>query len=359
MSVYAVDIGGSSLKHGLTTASTYKITKNYMRMSAKQHAIQIRRPVERGYVVNWTLQGDILQDILPNNKEHTLLLTTPLFTPEKLLLQQEEVVFEEFQFEKYSSVVPQSMVFKPIPFACVVDLGFSSTYIVPLIDGKVLLSAVRRLNVGGKLLTNYLKECVSYRQWNMMDSFELIDEVKEAVCKCSLSFINDMKEFANGTATTLQWALPDFVQTKNGYLMEPQTAVPDSTQVLRLGLEQITVPEILFHPSDIGLDQAGLHGGIVEAISACPEHFQSLLYQNIILTGGTSQLPNLKERLEKELRPLVPAEYLIQFHTTNDPIGAVWKGCQALASSGSMPIVTKAEYQEHGSNICRTRLGNL
>ena len=30
-----------------------------------------------------------------------------------------------------------------------------------------------RLNVGGKLLTNYLKEVISYRQWNMMDEFEV------------------------------------------------------------------------------------------------------------------------------------------------------------------------------------------
>lgn len=30
------------------------------------------------------------------------------------------------------------------------------------------------MNVGGKLLTNYLKEVVSYRQWNMMDEFEVL-----------------------------------------------------------------------------------------------------------------------------------------------------------------------------------------
>ena len=35
----------------------------------------------------------------------------------------------------------------------------------------------RRMNVGGKLLTNYLKEVVSYRQWNMMDEFKIIDQV--------------------------------------------------------------------------------------------------------------------------------------------------------------------------------------
>jgi Actin len=35
----------------------------------------------------------------------------------------------------------------------------------------------KRVNVGGKLLTNYLKEVVSYRQWNMMDEFKIIDQV--------------------------------------------------------------------------------------------------------------------------------------------------------------------------------------
>ena len=36
----------------------------------------------------------------------------------------------------------------------------------------------KRVNIGGKLLTNYLKEVVSYRQWNMMDEFKIIDQVR-------------------------------------------------------------------------------------------------------------------------------------------------------------------------------------
>jgi actin-related protein len=39
---------------------------------------------------------------------------------------------------------------------------------------------IRRVNVGGKLLTNYLKELVSYRQWNMMDEFLLMNQVQQA-----------------------------------------------------------------------------------------------------------------------------------------------------------------------------------
>ena len=37
----------------------------------------------------------------------------------------------------------------------------------------------KRVNIGGKLLTNYLKEVVSYRQWNMMDEFKIIDQVRK------------------------------------------------------------------------------------------------------------------------------------------------------------------------------------
>ena len=40
----------------------------------------------------------------------------------------------------------------------VVDSGFSFTHLAPYVMGKRVRSAVRRLDVGGKLLTNHLKE---------------------------------------------------------------------------------------------------------------------------------------------------------------------------------------------------------
>ncbi|RHY34960.1 hypothetical protein DYB32_000531 [Aphanomyces invadans] len=198
MVVYAVDVGGATLKHGDVAGPTYSVSENCVRMNVKQHSAQIRRPIERGYVVNWTLQGDIWQDCLPTHPDATMLLTTPVFTPDKLLQTQDEVVFEEFHMAAMANVIPQAMV----PFAMtsqspvfvVVDVGFSATHIVPWIAGNttptassVLLVAslgsivwegVRRINVGGKMLTNYLKECLSFRQWNMMDSYDLINDVR-------------------------------------------------------------------------------------------------------------------------------------------------------------------------------------
>ena len=37
------------------------------------------------------------------------------------------------------------------------------SHAVPVFDGRVQLAGVRRINIGGKALTNHLKELVSYR----------------------------------------------------------------------------------------------------------------------------------------------------------------------------------------------------
>lgn len=57
------------------------------------------------------------------------------------------------------------------------------------------------------------------------------------------------------------------------------------------------VPEILFYPSDIGLDQAGIAETIVQSIEACPVDLHPLLYNNIILVGGNVLFPGFVERL--------------------------------------------------------------
>lgn len=52
-----------------------------------------------------------------------------------------------------------------------------------------MLEAVRRVNVGGKLLTNLLKETLSFRQMNVQDCFHLVNKIKEAYCYLSLDML--------------------------------------------------------------------------------------------------------------------------------------------------------------------------
>jgi hypothetical protein len=50
-----------------------------------------------------------------------------------------------------------------------------------------------RIDVGGKLLTNHLKELVSFRQWNMMEETHVMNEVKEKCCFVSTQFAADLE----------------------------------------------------------------------------------------------------------------------------------------------------------------------
>jgi actin-related protein 6 len=52
--------------------------------------------------------------------------------------------------------------------------------------------AIRRINVGGKLLTNQLKEIVSFRYWDMMDETYLMNEVKETCYYVSQDLTRDL-----------------------------------------------------------------------------------------------------------------------------------------------------------------------
>lgn len=53
--------------------------------------------------------------------------------------------------------------------------------------------AVKRIDLGGKALTNYLKELVSFRAVNVMEETFIIDDVKEKLCFVSLNVPRDLQ----------------------------------------------------------------------------------------------------------------------------------------------------------------------
>ena len=53
--------------------------------------------------------------------------------------------------------------------------------------------AMHRLDVGGKLLTNYLKELLSFRQFDLMGETYITNDVKEWCCYVSTNYDADME----------------------------------------------------------------------------------------------------------------------------------------------------------------------
>ncbi|KAK7348590.1 hypothetical protein VNO80_23151 [Phaseolus coccineus] len=374
----------------------------------------VRRPMDRGYLINPELQREIWSHLFSSvlritPSQSSLLLTEPLFTLPSIQRSVDELVFEEFNFRALYVAHPPALVhlheatrrprglLSRAQCSLVVDAGFSFTHASPVFHNFPLNYAVRRIDLGGKALTNYLKELVSFRSVNVMEETFIIDDVKEKLCFVSLDVDRDLSIARKSGKENLfrcTYVLPDGVTHTKGFVKYPDQArrylalresgLPSSLPVDAEGgmnyseiaeqpedrksvdlsknefdvtNERFLVPEMIFRPADLGMNQAGLAECIVRAVNACHPHLHPVLYESIILTGGSTLFPQFAERLEKELRPLVPDDYNVEITTQEDPILGVWRGGSLLASSPDFEAmcVTKSEYEELGSARCRKR----
>ncbi|XP_057967388.1 actin-related protein 6 [Malania oleifera] len=370
----------------------------------------LRRPIDRGYLINGDLQREIWSHLFTHSlhadpSSAALLLTLPLFSLPSVVRSTFELVFEDFSFRSLfladspslvhlyeASRRPESVLSKT-QCSLVVDCGFSFTHAAPVFQNFTVNYAVKRLDLGGKALTNYLKELVSYRSVNVMDETFIMDDVKEKLCFVSVDVARDLqiaRKLGKDNFFKCTYILPDGITHMKGYVKDPDEAqrylnVPNGTPTpgakqhvdqqevtenledrrkidltkneFNLTNERFLVPEMIFHPADLGMNQAGLAECIVRAINSCHPYLHPVLYESIILTGGSTLFPQFAERLEKELRPLVPDDYQVKITTQEDPILGVWRGGSLLASSPDFEAmcVTKSEYEELGSARCRRR----
>ncbi len=65
---------------------------------------------------------------------------------------------------------------------------------MPFFDGEVINYGVKKIDVGGKLLTNYLKERITFRSLDLSHEYRLVGDIKEKMCYVALDFNESMKK---------------------------------------------------------------------------------------------------------------------------------------------------------------------
>jgi len=332
-------------------------------------------PFQKGYLVNWDTQRQVWDYLFSedccNIKPHDtdLIVTEPLFNFSSVQEAMSEVFFEDYKFKSVlclPSVFLSSMAYTSGQSGAfcslIVDSGYSFTHIVPMYKGRVVLEGITRIDVGGKLLTNQLKEVISYRQLHVLDETYVINQVKEDVCYVAHDFVAEIEESHKKGASKIkcEYVLPNFSTRRRGYLKKDSgTKISEEEQSLMLNNERFTIPDVLFNPSNIGIQQMGLAEGIVHSISHTPSEMHSHLYAHIVLTGGNFLFPGIKNRLLSEIRKLSPEMYDVSIFLPEDPIGYAWKGGSMLFDATKCPdymqAVTNEEYKESGSGIVNKR----
>jgi actin-related protein 6 len=359
-----------------------------------------RRPHEKDQLVSWETQKAIWDSIfwgknrplgtVVDPSENSLILTESPLTLPSLSSNMDQIVFEEYGFDSYYRCVAGSLVpwndisnlfskasnkpiqnKSPVAECClVIDSGFSATHIVPVVLGEVYWPAVKRINVAGKQITNYLKETVSFRHYNMMDETYLMNVIKEKTCFISNSFSADLEEcYINKKKTRMlvDYVLPDYkTGSRVGFVYDPSDRTTSreellkNHQVLTLGNERFICPELLFNPSDVGLDQCGIPEAVQQCVNLMPEEVRSMLLANIVLTGGTSNFSGYRNRLFTELQPYAPQGDVVRVSLPDDPATYAWEGGCKLGSQKEMltkAYVTKEDYLEQGTNLTMAKFG--
>jgi len=298
-------------------------------------ALSYFRALERGYLTDVDVEREVWEQVLRSlgceggYGATGMAITMPSFSPKEVQKYMEELVNKHFAIQELRMVHPAEAAakFEEVgPFCLVVDSGYSFTHVLPLLDGKVFEPAVKRIDVGGKLLTNFLKEAVSYGDVNVLDETFEVNQMKEKVCYVSLDFKGDMEELSLLKRQSVmplrerlpqekkkelelkfikRYVLPDYETVKEGYELAHDVVAQDvlhlKNQIVTLSGECFLVPEILFHPSFIGKQQAGLIEVIHLVIGSCPNSVQRFLRENILLVGGNCLFPNFRQRLERDL----------------------------------------------------------
>jgi len=221
----------------------------------------------------------------------------------------------------------------------------SSILITPIIEGCPQFHAITRLELGGRDITESLHQLLETNSRGLLKfrsaaEIEVVRQIKEQSCIISPE---------NKDLTTLQE-----IYSKN----EQCYSLPDG-QELRIGYERVRATEILFHPELAGIsDSNGLSQKIYDSIQRCDMHLRRTMAENIILCGGCSMIPGLKERLENDLSNLLPESTRIEVTQTNERRFSSWFGAATLSNLDRVKWIEKIDFEERGSEVF-TRISKM
>ncbi len=136
------------------------------------------------------------------------------------------------------------------------------------------------MDVTGAALTSHLVELIE-RSGATVESAggrDCVDAAKETICFVSLD------PSVEPTPSMKSFILPD-------------------GQEVRISKERWMCPEALFDPSLMDSESMGIHKMVARSIADCKvkEEEKRLMFRNIVLSGGTTLIPGLPERLTREL----------------------------------------------------------
>jgi actin-related protein len=221
----------------------------------------------------------------------------------------------------------------------VVDSGDGVTHTVPVYEGYSLPHAVQRNDLAGRDLTKYLcqllRECSQDQTFTSSAEQEIVKDIKEKLCYVALDYEKELQKYEESSAQEKQFELPD-------------------GSSITVGNQMFRCPEALFDPlGHLGKEYPTMPELAFNSIKGCDIDVRRDLYENMVMSGGTTMYEGIADRLEKEMIALAPAKVKVKINAPAERKFSVWIGGAILShlTTFSTMWITKEDYEENGASI--------
>ncbi|CAF0850776.1 unnamed protein product [Didymodactylos carnosus] len=302
--------------------------------------LHISYPMEHGIVQDWNDMERIWTYIYSKDQlrsaseEHPVLLTEAPLNSRRNRERAAEIFFETFNVPAFfvSMQAILSLYASGRTTGVVLDSGDGVTHSVPIYEGFAMPHSILRNDIAGRDVTNYLKLLLRKEGYTFKTTaeFEIVKSIKERVCLLSPNVQKDDTTQADKSQFTL----------------------PDGTSI-ELGSSKYRAPEVLFSPELIGEECEGVHEILSGSIQRSDMDLRRILYQNIVLSGGSTLFRGFGDRLLGELKRIAPKEVKIKISAPRERVYSTWIGGSILASLDTFKKIwiTKREYDNEGAKV--------
>lgn len=371
ISVFPSIVGHLRSEQQMSKGSQCKVGNDAI---ARKSMMCLRYPIECGLVKSWEDMSAIWSHTFHNElkvepEDHAVMLTDCVENPRSDREKMPQIMFEKFDVPAMCvrNTAQLSMVSEARATGIVIESGYDVTRVVPICNYEVISHAIKRMDVGGRDLTEHLRTLLKKRGYAFPSSAEtaILRGIKEKLASVAEDFEQDLsaidepdaiekilaerwsrekelvREWCNGCLDTQtvrdikeKFSYAADVKEKRFYVAdavlvtlemdedakdaEEKYEMPDGN-VITIGAELFRCIEPLFKPSLLGCTGPGLSQMVFDSIIRCgsntyseraAQHFETSpeLINNVVLAGGTTMVRNFDARLQTELTSLLQTE---------------------------------------------------